>query len=108
MTRRRIKARTKARTAAKVRLAPKVKPAGKRIAKVPPRLLLKPGKQPQKMNRAKLKKALLKERIARARVKLKGKPRSPRGLTVKEKALVREFERKELSPLEAEARRVRL
>ena len=108
MTRRRIKVRTKARTATKVLPAPKVKPAGKRIAKVPPKLLLKPGKQPQKMNRATLKKALLKERIERAQAKLKGKPRSTRRLTAKEKALVRKFERKELSPLEAEARRVRL
>jgi RNA polymerase primary sigma factor len=88
--------------------APKVKLADKRIAKVPLRLLLKLGKQPQKMDNAMLKKALLKERIERAQAKLKGKPRSTRGLTAKEKALVREFARKELSPLEAEARRARL
>ena len=36
-----------------------------------------------------------------------GRPKS-RGLTAREKALVREFERKELSPQEAEARRTRL
>ncbi|TSA40565.1 MAG: RNA polymerase sigma factor RpoD [Betaproteobacteria bacterium] len=36
------------------------------------------------------------------------KPKTRQRLTAKEKALVREFERKELSPLEAEARRVRL
>ena len=81
MTRRRIKARTKARTAVKVRPALKVKPAGKRIAKVPLKLLLKRGKQPRKMNRATLKKALLKEQIARAQATLKGKPRSTRGPT---------------------------
>ena len=108
MTRRRIKARTKARTATKVLPAPKVKLADKRIAKAPLKLRLKPGKQAQKMNRATLKKALLKERIARAQAKLNGKPRSTRGLSVKEKASVREFARKELSPLDAEARRVRL
>jgi len=36
------------------------------------------------------------------------KPRTRQRLTAKEKALVREFERKELSPVEAEARRARL
>jgi len=36
------------------------------------------------------------------------KPRSTRGLTAKEKALVKEFERRELSPADAEARRTRL
>jgi len=35
-------------------------------------------------------------------------PKRVSGLTAKEKALVREFERKELSPAEAEARRLRL
>ncbi len=70
----------------------------------------RPGKVPQKMDKATLKKALLKERIARAQAKLdgKGKPRSTRGLTAKEKALVKEFERRELSPADAEARRTRL
>ncbi|HZN24566.1 MAG TPA: RNA polymerase sigma factor RpoD [Burkholderiales bacterium] len=37
-----------------------------------------------------------------------GKQKSTRGLTAKEKALVKEFERRELSPADAEARRVRL
>lgn len=36
------------------------------------------------------------------------KPKTRQRLTAKEKALVREFERKELSPIEAEARRMRL
>ncbi len=36
------------------------------------------------------------------------KPKTRQRLTAKEKALVREFERKELSPVEAEARRLRL
>ena len=104
----RLKARTKTTTATKVRPAPEVKLANKRIAKVPLKLLLKPGKQPQKMDKATLKKALLKERIGRAQAKRKGKPRSTRGLTAKEKALVKEFERQELSPADAEARRTRL
>ncbi len=38
----------------------------------------------------------------------RGKKQPTRGLTAKEKALVKEFERKELRPEEAEARRVRL
>ncbi len=37
-----------------------------------------------------------------------GKPKATRGLTAKEKALVKEFERRELSPADAEARRTRL
>ena len=49
-----------------------------------------------------------KARIARAQATLGGKPRPTRGLTAKEKALVRDFERRELSPADAEARRMRL
>jgi RNA polymerase primary sigma factor len=66
-------------------------------------------KVPQKMDKATLKKALLQERIAKAQLKVKadGK-RSTRGLTAKERALVKEFERRELSPADAEARRTRL
>ncbi|MGH8621214.1 MAG: RNA polymerase sigma factor RpoD [Burkholderiales bacterium] len=67
-----------------------------------------PGKVPQRMDKAALKKALLDERIARAQAKVKGGKRSTRGLTAKEKALVKEFERRELSPADAEARRTRL
>ncbi|MGE5524947.1 MAG: RNA polymerase sigma factor RpoD [Rhodospirillaceae bacterium] len=37
-----------------------------------------------------------------------GKSKATRGLTAKEKALVKEFERRELSPADAEARRTRL
>ncbi|MBI4191694.1 MAG: RNA polymerase sigma factor RpoD, partial [Betaproteobacteria bacterium] len=60
------------------------------------------------MDNATLKKALPRERIARAQAKLEGKPRSTRRLTAKEKALVKKFERKELSPADAEARRTPL
>src|SRR5450631_2516398 len=68
---------------------------------------------------AKLK-ADQKEAKARAKAELKAgkvapvvaaadlKPKTRQRLTAKEKALVREFERKELSPVEAEARRMRL
>ena len=105
---RRLEVLIKVKTGTKVRPAPKVKVADKRIAKVPLNLLLKLGKEPQKMDKATLKKALLKERIGRAQAKLEGKPRSTCGLTVKEKAQVRELTREEHSPLDAEARRVRL
>jgi RNA polymerase primary sigma factor len=96
---RRLKSRPAPKLAAKA-LAAKAK----RVAKVAP----KPAKVPQKMDKATLRKALLKERIARAQAKLGGKSRSTRGLTAKEKALVKEFERRELSPADAEARRARL
>ena len=98
----------------KSRLAPKSKPAVKarRPEKAPAKRVEKaPGKAaktPQKMDKATLKKALLKERIARAQAKLGGRTRSTRGLTAKERALVKEFERRELSPADAEARRERL
>jgi RNA polymerase primary sigma factor len=84
----------------KVKLA---KPLAKGV--LPPKA---PGKVPQRMDKAALKKALLDERIARAQAKVKGGKRSTRGLTAKEKALVKEFERRELSPADAEARRTRL
>jgi len=92
-----------------------VKPAQKdlhAVGKALPKGVLsaaKAGKVPQKMDKATLKKALLQERIAKAQLKAKadGK-RSTRGLTAKERALVKEFERRELSPADAEARRARL
>ncbi|HEY7658106.1 MAG TPA: RNA polymerase sigma factor region1.1 domain-containing protein, partial [Burkholderiales bacterium] len=128
------KARAGARkkTAAKGRHAPKVAAKGRAKAKAgrPRQLDLKAkpakplakaaapakvaGKIPQRMDKAALKKALLDERIARAQAQAKGKGkgkggrRSTRGLTAKEKALVKEFERRELSPADAEARRTRL
>jgi len=43
-----------------------------------------------------------------AAVKAGGKQRPTRGLTARERALVKEFERRELSPADAEARRLRL
>jgi RNA polymerase primary sigma factor len=103
-----LRARTQTRTATKVRPAPEVKVADKRIAKMPLKRLLKPGKQPQNMDKATLKKALLKERTGRAQAKPEGKPRSTRRLTAKEKALVKKFARRELSPADTEARRMRL
>src|SRR4029453_11529077 len=98
----------KARSLAKG--APVTKTARKeQIAKVLAKLKLLPKNKtgkPQKLDKATLKKALLKERLVRAKVE--GKPRSTRGLTAREKALVKEFERRELSPADAEARRTRL
>jgi RNA polymerase primary sigma factor len=97
---------------AKLRLpAPKVRPTAKEemraaIKGAPP---AKVGKVAQKMDKAMLKKALLQERLARVQAKVKGDgKRSTRGLTAKERALVKEFERRELSPADAEARRTRL
>ena len=97
---------TRIRKVAKARPAPKAKLASERLAKAPPKSLLKPGAQSQKLNGATLKKALLKQRLVRAQTE--GKPRSTRGLTAREKALAKEFERRELSPADAEARRTRL
>src|SRR5688500_16270622 len=90
----------------------KAKPGPKEIkalAKPQPKGAAPAVKVPQKMDKATLKKALLQERLARAQLKAKadGK-RSTRGLTAKERALVKEFERRELSPADAEARRERL
>ena len=98
----------KARPAAKSKLAVKAQRPEKALAKRAEKTPVKPVKTPQKMDKATLKKALLKERIARVQAKLHGKTRSTRGLTAKEKALVKEFERRELSPADAEARRERL
>ncbi len=99
-----VTARPVAKASASVKTARK-----EQIAKVLARLKLLPKNKtgkPQKLDKATLKKALLKERLARA--KAEGKPRSTRGLTAREKALVKEFERRELSPADAEARRTRL
>ncbi|MCC7485954.1 MAG: RNA polymerase sigma factor RpoD [Burkholderiales bacterium] len=96
------------RRAARAKPAASARPARKeQIARVLAKILPKnkTGK-PQKLDKATLKKALLTERIARARAE--GKPRSTRGLTARERALVKEFERRELSPADAEARRTRL
>jgi len=105
-----VKAQVRAQAAAKAKAPPKEE---LRALKLPKGVLpAKPGKVPQKMDKAALKKALLQERIARAQAQVQGKgkdgKRSTRGLTAKERALVKEFERKELSPADAEARRTRL
>ena len=127
----------KARTAAKKKpvagkkhvAKPKAKPAKKAAPRKAVAVARKPPsaeapKQPKKLTpkqfAAKLK-AEQKEAKLRAKVALKAgkaatqaavvaeiKPKTRQRLTAKEKALVREFERKELSPAEAEARRLRL
>jgi RNA polymerase primary sigma factor len=95
--------------APKAKLARRELGAARPLAKGVALPKLKPGKVPQKMDKVALKKALLDERLARAQAKVKaGGKRSTRGLTAKEKALVKEFERRELSPADAEARRTRL
>ncbi len=100
------------RSAARRRPAPKAELArkDKTIVAKPLRKLLPKAKtgEPQKLDKATLKKALLRERLARAQGKAEGRPRSTRGLTAREKALVKESERRELSPADAEARRIGL
>jgi RNA polymerase primary sigma factor len=102
----RLKRRARA-AAVRAKSAPKAKPALRAPSREKPFPKAVPGKA-QKLDKATLKRALLKERIARAQAKLEGKPRSTRGLTAREKALVKEFERRELLPQDAEARRTRL
>jgi RNA polymerase primary sigma factor len=99
--------RSAARPGGKIKAQPGLK-AKNAVAKTAPQAK-QAAKVPQKMDKATLKKALLQERVARAQLKAKteGK-RSTRGLTAKERALVKEFERRELSPADAEARRQRL
>ena len=62
----------------------------------------------QKPDKAALKQALLARKEQAAQPAAKGKPGRRDKLTAKEKALVKEFERRELSPADAEARRTRL
>ena len=100
-------ARKHAKAALKAKPAPKDLHAARQPLPKGAAVAAKPGKVPQKMDKAALKKALLDERIAKAKAKTGGK-RSTRGLTAKERALVKEFERRELSPADAEARRTRL
>ena len=84
-------ARAKVKTHAAAK--PKISQKDKRLAKV----------------KAAAKKVLLKQQqVAAAKPEVKAKPGRRDKLTAKEKALVKEFERKELSPADAEARRTRL
>src|SRR5688572_1607522 len=111
--------RAKQPAAAKALAKPKLKVAALKNApaKAPP---VKPvNKKEQRLAKFKLvaKKALEKVQAAHKsdRPNVKGGPvatltgkKGTRGLTAREKALVKEFERRELSPADAEARRVRL
>ena len=126
------KAPARKKAAVKKKVAPKKAKAGKPAKKPAPRkAAAKPARaeaakqQPKaltpKQFAAKLK-AEQKEAKARGKADAKAKPapapapaaaadpksKTRQRLTAKEKALVREFERKELSPAEAEARRLRL
>ncbi len=111
----------RAKTKAKNNAAPRAVAASKQ-----PLRAVAVKKQPKKLTpkqfaarlRAEKKNALAREKAALKAGKLvkpqpapvvpELKPKTRQRLTAKEKALVREFERKELSPVEAEARRVRL
>ena len=106
-----LKARSAARTKPLARARPpskqKVTQKDKRLAKVKAaarKVLAK-----QKLDKVALTKALLKQHLlAKGKLEGKGKPGRRSKLTAKEKALVKEFERQELSPADAEARRTRL
>jgi len=105
------KARSAARTKSLARARPpskqKVTQKDKRLAKVKAaarKVLAK-----QKLDKVALTKALLKQHLlAKGKLEGKGKPGRRDKLTAKERALVKEFERQELSPADAEARRTRL
>ena len=113
--------------AAKRRVVLKAKAKARKVAARKPVRAAAVNKQPRKLTpkqfAAKLR-ADKKETTSREKAALKAgkqaklqqpapaipeiKPKTRQRLTAKEKALVREFERKELSPIEAEARRMRL
>jgi RNA polymerase primary sigma factor len=119
--------RKKAILKTKLKAKPKAKKAAPRSATARKSVAVEAKKEPKKLTpkqfAAKLKaeqrdakardkaalKALKQEQAqAQAPVANDVKPKTRQRLTAKEKALVREFERKELSPAEAEARRLRL
>jgi RNA polymerase primary sigma factor len=108
----RAKARTRPAPKQKVaqKVSQKVSQKDRRLAKVKAaakKVLAKV----QKLDKSALDKALLKQQaIAQSKAvpEVKGKTPRREKLTAKEKALVKEFERKELSPVDAEARRTRL
>ena len=116
-----VKAKLPVRGHAKPKAAAKVKTAAKTAAKpaVKSKATLK---QEQRLAnfKAVAKQALAKVKAAAQKldkaapqpalvpVKPGGKQRPTRGLTARERALVKEFERRELSPADAEARRLRL
>src|SRR6185369_13442013 len=110
----------KSKAKAKARKAPLRKPVVRKTSRVEAKK--EPKKLTPKQFAAKLKadqrdakardkaalKALKAEKAQQPAAPNDAKPKTRQRLTAKEKALVREFERKELSPLEAEARRSRL
>src|SRR5258706_2640827 len=123
-TRKKPAAKKKMALKSKAKAKPKKAPLRKPAVRKTPRVEAK--KEPKKLTpkqfAAKLKadqrdakardkaalKALKAEKAQQPAAPNDAKPKTRQRLTAKEKALVREFERKELSPLEAEARRSRL
>ena len=100
------------RAQAKARVAPRVRDGAaqkdKRLARVKAAAKKVLGKA-QKLDKAALTKALAKQQLlAKMRPDAKGKPGRREKLTARERALVKEFELRELSPADAEARRMRL
>jgi RNA polymerase primary sigma factor len=95
----------KAKSLPKARQKAVAKDKDKRLAKVKAAAKKVLAKM-QKLDKA----ALLQQHqiLAKAKTEAPGKPGRRTKLTAKEKALVKEFERRELSPADAEARRTRL
>src|SRR5688500_12432384 len=103
----RVNGKTKIGAAATLRPVPGVKPAHRRIEKPAPDL--KPGAQIRSARKGAPAEVMLRPpQIAGAQENPKGQPPAARKLTAREKARVKEFDRKELSPADAEARRTRL
>ena len=97
--------KTKSLAKSRQKAAPKDK--DKRLAKVKAAAKKVLAKM-QKLDKAALNKALLQQQMLAKKAEAPGKPGRRTKLTAKEKALVKEFERRELSPADAEARRTRL
>ena len=101
-------ARSPLKTKSFTKAKPKATPKDKRLAKVKAAAKKVLAKM-QKMDKAALDKALIQQQmLVKTKTELPGKPGRRTKLTAKEKALVKEFERRELSPADAEARRTRL
>jgi RNA polymerase primary sigma factor len=103
----------KPRVAAKAKAAPKSAPKSKAVLRKEQRLanfkaVAKQALAKVKAAAQKLDKTAPQPAAPAAKPGAAGKQRVTRGLTARERALVKEFEKRELSPADAEARRLRL
>ena len=90
-----IAARVKERAAQKDKRLARLKAAAKKV-------------QARQLDKTAVAKGLAKQPLAKGKPEPKGKPGRREKLTARERALVKEFELRELSPADAEARRTRL